>query len=119
MRKHVLFFVHGMGAYVNAAGEADNTWSIDAAAALKEQYDKYAFVRRKPFEERFDVVHINYDTEVFKLIKRWQDESQAVLGAGVPTAGPALKLVEWLDGGAKLDNNFAWTHAACVILYRF
>jgi hypothetical protein len=119
VRKHVLFIVHGMGAYVTAAGAADDTWSKDASAALKEQYDKYTFVRRKPFEERFEVVHINYDTEIFKLVKRWQDESQSVLGAGVPTAGPALKLVEWLNGGAKLDNNFAWTHAACVILYRF
>jgi len=108
-----------MGDFVTAAGEADDSWSKDAAAALKEQYDKYAFVRRKPFEERFEVVHINYDTEIAKLIKRWQTESQSILGAGVPAAVPAAKLVRWLDGGAEQDDNFAWTHAACVILYRF
>jgi hypothetical protein len=119
VRKHVLFFVHGMGAYVKADGAADDTWSKDAAGALEEQYNKYKFVKRKPFAERFEVVHINYDTEIFKLVKRWQDESQSVVGAGVPTAGPAVKLVSWLEGGAKLDDNFAWTHAACVILYRF
>lgn len=119
MRKHVLFFVHGMGAYVNAAGEADHSWSSDAAAALQEAYEKYAFIKRIPFEERFEVVHINYDTEIFKLVKRWESESQSIVGAGVASAGPARKLVEWLDGGAELDDNFAWTHAACVILYRF
>jgi hypothetical protein len=108
-----------MGAYVNAAGEEDHTWSIDAAAALKEQYNKYAFVRHVPFDDRFQVVHINYDTEIFKLVKRWQTESQSILSTGVVTAEPAVKLVKWLDGGAKLDDNFAWTHAACVILYRF
>jgi hypothetical protein len=119
VRKHLLFFVHGMGAYVKADGTADDTWSKDAASALKEQYDKYKFVRRKPFDERFEVVHINYDTEIFKLVKRWQAESQTILGAGVPTAESAVKLVAWLNDGAKLDDNFAWTHAACVILYRF
>lgn len=119
MRKHVLLFVHGMGAYVSAAGEADNTWSIAAAAALKEQYDKYALIRRKSFEDRFEVVHINYDTEIFKLVSRWQTESRAVLAAGVPSAAPATKLLKWLNDAAKLDDNFAWTHAACVILYFF
>jgi hypothetical protein len=119
MRKHVLFFVHGMGAYVDAAGEADHTWSVDAAAALKEQYDKYRFVRHVPFDERFQVVHINYDTEIFKLVKRWETESNSILGAGVVSAKPAQKLVKWLGDGAVLDDNFAWTHAACVILYRF
>jgi len=119
MRKHVLFLVHGMGAYVNDSGEADHTWSKAAAATLKEQYDKYAFVRRKPFEERFEVVHINYNTEIHKLVKRWQTESQSALSTAVPSAAPARKLVQWLDGGAKLDDNFAWTHAACVLLYAF
>lgn len=119
MRKHVLFFVHGMGSYVNAAGEADDTWSRDAAAALEEQYDKYKFVRRKPFDQRFEVVQINYDTEIFKLVSRWQTESQTILNSGVVSAAPVTRLVKWLDGGAKLDDNFAWTHAACVILYRF
>jgi|GEM_PF-1349946 len=119
MRKHVLLFVHGMGAYVTEAGEADHTWSRAAATALKEQYDKYQLVRRKRFEDRFEVVHINYDTEIFKLVHRWQEESRAILAAGVPAAAPARRLVKWLDDGAQLEDNFAWTHAACVILYRF
>lgn len=119
MRKHVLFFVHGMGAYVNAKGEPDNTWFDDAKNALKEQYDKYEFVKRKRFEDTFELVYVNYDTEIFKLVKRWQDESQKILAAGIPAAVPAQKLVGWLDNAAQLDNNFAWSHAACVILYYF
>jgi hypothetical protein len=108
-----------MGAYVNAAGEADDTWSKDSAAALKEQYDRYAFVRRKPFDQRFEVVHLNFDTKIFELVKRWETESQTIMGSGVVSAAPVNKLVKWLNGGAKLDDNFAWTHAACVILYFF
>ncbi len=119
MRRHVLFFVHGMGAYVNPDGTADDTWSKDASSALREQYEKYAFLKRKPFDQRFETVHINYDTEIYKLVSRWQSESQAIMGPGMPAAGPARKLVKWLNNGAALDENFAWTHAACVILYRY
>ncbi|HEX6636374.1 MAG TPA: hypothetical protein VF033_01855 [Steroidobacteraceae bacterium] len=119
MRKHVLIFVHGMGAYVKPGGEPDDSWSIAAAATLKEQYDKYKFVSRRSFEDRFEVVHVNYDTEIFKLVKRWETESQAIMGGGVASAAPVTKLLKWLEGGAKLEDNFAWTHAACVILYRF
>jgi len=118
MRKHVLFFVHGMGAYVNDKGEPDNTWFDDAKNALKEQYDKYPFVKYKPFEDTFELVYINYDTEIFKLVKRWQDESEKMLATAIPAA-PEKKLVGWLNNAAQLDNNFAWSHAACVILYRY
>ena len=38
MRRHLLFFVHGMGVYVDKDGNADNTWSEGAAAVLKELY---------------------------------------------------------------------------------
>jgi hypothetical protein len=118
MRKHVLLFVHGMGAYVTADGKPDETWFNDSAAALKEQYVKYPIVSLTSFEDRFEIVHINYDTEIFKLVSRWQTESKTILASGIPAA-PAEKLVGWLNNAAKIDNNFAWTHAACVILYRF
>jgi hypothetical protein len=119
MRKHVLLFVHGMGAYVTQDGKPDDTWFNDCAAALKEQYVKYPLVNLKSFEDAFEIVHINYDTVIFELVTRWQTESQAILAAGIPAAAPAEKLVGWLKDAAKLDNNFAWSHAACVILYRF
>jgi len=108
-----------MGAYVTADGKPDETWFNDSVAALKEQYLKYPLVRLKSFEDAFEIVHVNYDTEIFKLVNRWQTESQAILATGIPAAAPAEKLVGWLKNAAKLDNNFAWSHAACVILYRF
>jgi hypothetical protein len=119
MRKHVLLLVHGMGPYVTAGGEPDDAWFNDCVAALREQYVKYPLVNQKLFEETFEIVHVNYDIEIFKLVSRWQTESQAVLAAGIPAAAPAQKLVGWLKDSAKLDNNFAWSHAACVILYYF
>jgi hypothetical protein len=119
MRKHVLFFVHGMGSYVNANGSASHKWSKAAAKKLKEQYDKYFLLKPIPFDNRFDVIHINYDTVFHKLLKRWDDEAQSILASGNAGAKDVKKLVAWLDGAADVDDNFAWTHASDVILYRF
>ena len=55
MRKHVLFFVHGMGPYVNASGTPKHAWSKAAAKALKQQYNRYALLKAIPFEDRFEV----------------------------------------------------------------
>jgi len=49
MRKHVLFFVHGMGSYVNASGTPNHSWSKAAVKALKEQYNQYAILKLAPF----------------------------------------------------------------------
>ena len=119
MRKHVLLLVHGMGSYVKNDGAPDDTWFNDTAAALKEQYVKYPIVNLQSFEDRFEIVHINYDIEIFKLVLRWQTESQEIMKQSISAAAPAKALVGWLNNAAKLDDNFAWTHAACVILYWF
>lgn len=119
MRKHTLFFVHGMGSYVNASGGAKHAWSKAAAKALKEQYDKYLIPRSVPFDERFDVVHINYDTEFHKLLKRWEDEASKILASGDATAPIVQDMLGWLQGGAETDDNFSWTHVSDVVLYKF
>ena len=119
MRKHVLFFVHGMGSYVNASGTANNDWSKAAVKALKEQYNKYAILKSIPFESRFDIVHINYDTEFSKLLKRWDEEAAKILASGNAGAPEVVRLIGWLEGGSQIDENFAWTHVSDVILYRF
>ena len=118
MRKHVLFFVHGMGSYVTASGTASHAWSKAAAKSLKEQYNKYLILKSVPFEDRFDVVHVNYDTEFNKLLKRWEEEASKILASGDASAPDVKKLLSWLKGGGQTDNNFAWTHASDVILYR-
>ena len=119
MRKHVLFFVHGMGSYVNASGSANHSWSKAAAATLKELYNRYLILKSIPFDDRFDVIHINYDTEFHKLLKRWDDEAQKILASGNAAATDVTKMLAWLEGGSEVDDNFAWTHASDVILYRF
>jgi hypothetical protein len=109
-----------MGVYVDKNGKPDNTWSQVAAATLKKQYEKYEIVRLVPFDERFEVVHINYDTEFHKLLSRWQQESQAIMAAGVATSAPEVKkLLKHLNGVAENDDNFAWTHFSDVVLYKF
>lgn len=119
MRKHVLLFAHGMGSYVKADGSRDDTWSKKAEDTLKQQYEKYEIVSLVPFEDRFDVVHINYDTEFHKIVTRWANESGKVLSGPIPDDADVKKLLTWLQGGAKLEDNFSWTHASDVILYRF
>jgi len=119
MRKHVLFFVHGMGSYVNASGTPNHSWSKAAVKALKEKYNEYAILKLAPFDDRFDIVHINYDTEFHKLLKRWDDEGQTILASGDASGSEVTKLLAWLQGGSQLDDNFAWTHVSDVILYGF
>lgn len=119
MRKHVLFFVHGMGSYVTAAGAPSHAWSKAAAKSLKAQYDKYLLLKSIPFEDRFDVINVNYDTEFHKLLKRWDDEASKILASGNAAAPEVQKLLGWLQGGAATDDNFAWSHVSDVILYKF
>ena len=52
MRKHVLFLVHGMGAYVNPSGTPIHSWSKAALKALKEQYNHYAILKTNGQEVR-------------------------------------------------------------------
>jgi hypothetical protein len=119
MRKHVLFFVHGMGSYVTKSGTANHAWAKAAANSLKEQYKKYRLLKGIPFEERFDVIHINYDTKFHEILKRWEEESQTILAAGGAGAAEMDKLLGWLQGGSQLDDNYSWTHVVDVILYKF
>jgi len=119
MRKHTLFFVHGMGSYVNASGTPRHAWSKAAAKSLKQHYDKYLILKSIPFDDRFDVVHINYDTEFHKLLKRWADEANKILASGDASAPIVQDMLGWLQGGAETDDNFAWSHASDVVLYKF
>jgi hypothetical protein len=119
MRKHVLFFVHGMGSYVTASGSPSHAWSRAAAKSLKEQYDKYLLLGSIPFDDRFDVVHINYDTVFHKLLKRWDDEASRILASGDAAAPEVQDMLGWLTDSSSGTDNFAWTHASDVVLYWF
>lgn len=118
MRKHILFFVHGMGVYVKDNEEPDNQWCADAAKTLKKQYKKYPSLVT-PFDEVFEPVYINYDTIFNNILNRWESEAKKITDSGIEAAEIATRMVGWLNGGAETDENFAWTHVGDVILYRF
>ena len=119
MRKHVLFFVHGMGSYVTGTGSPSNAWGKEAAKSLKRHYDKYFIPRSRDFNERFEVVHINYDTVFHQILKRWDEESAQILASTNLIAPEIDELIGWLNGVSTTDDNFAWTHVSDVILYWF
>lgn len=118
MRKHILFFVHGMGVYVDESGDSDDSWGIGAAKTLKSQYEKYPSLVSS-FDEVFEPVYINYDAIFNNVLKRWAAEAQTITGSGIEAAEIATRMVNWLSNGAQTDDNFAWTHVGDVILYRF
>jgi len=84
MRKHVLFLVHGMGDNVNDDGSVETGWAENAEKTLKDLYDDYQILKLVPFEERFEMVAINYDSIFNNLLKRWAEQSLALRATGVP-----------------------------------
>lgn len=118
-RKHVLVLVHGMGDYVDDDGGIDSGWADRAEATLEELYAQYSMLKLMPFEDRFEVVKIDYDTVFNDLITKWAHQSVDLKSAGVPIEGVVKEVFDWLDGGAKQTDNFAWTHVADVVLYRY
>ena len=118
MRRHILFFIHGMGVYVNDNGKPINKWGVEAAKVLKEQYEKYPSLSTS-FDKVFKPVYINYDTIFHKILSNWAKEAKVISGLGIEAAEIATRMVQWLEKGAKTDDNFLWTHVGDVILYRF
>lgn len=119
MRKHVLLLVHGMGDNVNDDGTPQTDWADNARRTLEDEYKKYAVLNAVPFEERFEVVPVSYDSVFNNLLTRWADRSRELRAVGVPIDGVVGDVFDWLDKGAKQEDNFAWTHMADVIFYRF
>jgi hypothetical protein len=119
MRKHVLFLVHGMGDNVNDDGSIEKGWAENAEKTLKDLYGNYQILKSVPFEERFELVAINYDTVFNNLLNKWAEQSTALRTTGVPIDGIVKEVFDWLNNGAQQEDNFAWTHVADVVLYRF
>ena len=114
-----MLLVHGMGDNVNDDGTVQTDWADNAKQTLKKEYKKYDILKAVPFDERFEVMAVNYDTVFNDLLKHWADRSRSLRSTGVPIDGIVGKVFDWLDNGAKQEDNFAWTHVADVVLYRF
>lgn len=108
----VVFLVHGMGHH-------PANWHADAETKLRELYARYTRLSRIPFDERFRIVPIQYDDVFRRLVRDWQ-QNAAALGPVADNLGAAAveNLVGWLRNASTADNNFVWTHAADVLMYR-
>ena len=106
-----IFLVHGMGHHPDG-------WHVPVQTALKKLYGKYN-LSRIPFDRRFNLKPINYDSVFRTLVTRWQNDANA-LGPAAAALGASevSNLVGWLRNAGQVDNNFVWTHAADVLLYR-
>ncbi len=119
MRRHVLFLVHGMGDNVTSNGLADPGWADAAKNTIEQIYNNYQIPSLIPFDQRFEVVPINYDSVFDTLLSRWAEQSVVLRSTGVPITGIVDDVFNWLEGAARQDDNFAWTHVVDVVLYRF
>ena len=100
-------------------GHHPANWHADTEAKLRSLYARYNRLSAVSFDRRFRIVPIQYDNVFRRLVTNWQQNAQA-LGpvAGNLGAGDVERLVGWLKTAAVTDNNFIWTHAADVLLYR-
>lgn len=107
---HLLFLVHGMGAHPDG-------WEQPVVSKLAELYDRYEALSRKPIADRLSIVPIGYDAIFREILKEWAEANEEIGSkADELEAGQVSQLVSWLQQG-DLDD-FAWSHAADVLLYR-
>lgn len=111
---HRLLLVHGMGKH-------EDDWADATIAKLEALYDSFdrqpPLLTRKPFEERIQPVPIRYDGVFRDTLKKWADNNETLAQHADALGSDAVaRLTSWLDN-EDLDD-FAWTHAADVLLYR-
>ena len=106
-----IFLVHGMGHHADG-------WHVPIQTTLKRLYGNYT-LSRVPFEQRFKLKPISYGAIFRNLVARWQNDATA-LGSAAAALGAdeVSRLVGWLRNAGEIDDNFVWTHAADVLLYR-
>jgi hypothetical protein len=110
---HYIFMLHGMGA-------PKKGWSKDAVKVLKDSYVKYPYLSSQiSFEERFKPIELEYGSKFVEIVNAWSTNASAIgpLAEGVNNS-QVTKLVGWLKGAGNVDDNFVWSHAADVLLYR-
>lgn len=108
---HLVFLVHGMGVH-------EDSWSTEFVDAIAAAYDQYPGLKGLPLKELFRFVPITYDDIFREIVKNWEDAAELIASASKETGASVSKLTDWLKGASQLDGNFAWTHAADVLLYR-
>src|SRR5579871_1948386 len=110
--KHAVFLVHGMGVYQPG-------WEKTVVESITAAYNKYEFLKKVDIGDRFEFVPVGYDDIFQEIVKNWGDNAAilAKLPAGMVPAD-VQRLTSWMQSAGELKNNFLWTHAADVLLYR-
>jgi hypothetical protein len=68
-----LFVIHGMGVF-------DDAWVEPVEAQLSEIYGGYETLSSVPQSSRFTIQPIRYDDILAGLVKKWQDDANAISG---------------------------------------
>ncbi|MDO9075714.1 MAG: hypothetical protein Q7U73_20905 [Rubrivivax sp.] len=111
MSKHQVFLLHGMGHHAEG-------WEAPYVAAIKLAYGQFPDLAARDIEQRVDFVTIHYDHIFREVLDAWANNAEIIAAASAQTGVPLSKLTKWLAGAGELKDNFAWTHAADVLLYR-
>ncbi|MBC54234.1 MAG: hypothetical protein CMQ34_10425 [Gammaproteobacteria bacterium] len=113
MSKHLVFLIHGMGAY-------KKDWSTDAQATLKKAYDAYPTLAKVKFNEAYSFQEITYDDKFERIRDAWDSESNGIkerlIAMGV-SSGLIQTLTRLAQSGT--GGGFFRTHVLDVIFYRF
>lgn len=105
----IVFLVHGMGLH-------EEGWHTPWVKVLEDAYNRYPLLQSRPFAKRFEFVPISYDRIFRELVQGWQDNASALANAGITGLGKSL--TKWLTSAGELKDNFKWTHAADVFLFK-
>lgn len=107
-----LFIVHGMGYDVDG-------WHQPAGEFLRDFCDRFGPQVARKFDDRFKVVGIVYDDIFRDILATWQKNGAEVLALGKKFDAPTVeRILGWSQHAPGTDNNFLWTHAVDVVLYR-
>lgn len=115
-----IFLLHGMGYHPEG-------WANETTAFLKDFATRFGDLGGLPFDEFFKPVPLEYDSVFRKYLQTLKTRTQELAAvqatiAQLPGARPADwvdRLVDWGAQAPEVQDNFFWTHAFDVILYRF
>lgn len=118
MGKHILFLVHGMGVYVDGDGKPANAWHNKAQQAIVDAANRsetldLLSLKKDQILKKVQFEPINYDHIFNRLAGGWQKKG------GELAKFPGFEgLGNIFANAAKLKDNFLWTHAADVLMYK-
>jgi len=108
---HLVFLVHGMGIH-------ETGWESKYIDALNAVYGRYGFLAKKKLTDRFTFVPIGYDDVFRETVANWALGATAFEAEAQKAGLSSTRLTSWLKGADAVDNNFKWTHAADVLMYK-